>query len=396
MNNNAFPANPKNVSKLFFDKYFVLAALALIAIGILMVTSASMAISERQYHTSFHYFYREIFYLVLGGFAASIVIRVKMKFWYRMSGVLLILGIFLLVLVMVPGIGHSVNGSRRWIGFGPLTLQVSEFVKLSVVMYMAAYLVRRNQEVQTKISGFINPMMLLGIVAILLLMEPDFGATVVIMVTALIMMYLAGVRLRQFAALIVLVLIAFGVLAISSPYRLLRITTFLNPWAHQFGSGYQLTQSLIAFGRGGIFGAGLGGSIQKLFYLPEAHTDFLFAVLAEELGLIGILVVIGLYVLLVSRALLIGRRAQLAGLHYSGYTAYGFAVWLGVQAVVNMGVNSGLLPTKGLTLPLMSYGGSSMLIVFVVVSILLRIDYEARVSGGVKPLSSCLDQRMVW
>lgn len=363
---------------IFHDKFLVFAVLALIALSLLMVTSASMAISEKQFGVPFHFLFRQCMYLIIGTLAAWIIIKSRLAFWSNISGSLVLLGIFLLVIVMVPGIGRSVNGSSRWIGFGPFGMQVSEFVKLAVVLYLASYLVRRNQEVQTNILGFIKPMILLGIIGILLLLEPDFGATVVIMVTALAMMYLAGVRLWQFGLLLALVLIALGILAVSSPYRLLRLTTFLNPWAHQFNSGYQLTQSLIAFGRGGIFGVGLGGSIQKLFYLPEAHTDFLFAVLAEELGLLGILTVIALYVIVVWRAFVIGMRAQLAGMHFGGFAAYGFAVWIGMQAVVNMGVNAGLLPTKGLTLPLLSYGGSSTLIMMAVIALLLRIDYESR------------------
>jgi len=210
------------------------------------------------------------------------------------------------------------------------------------------------------------------------LMEPDFGAATVIMITALAMMYLSGVRLWQFAVLLFIVIVAMAGLAVMSPYRMARLTAFLNPWAYQFNSGYQLTQSLIAFGRGGIDGVGLGGSVQKLFYLPEAHTDFLFAVLAEELGLLGILSVIALYLILIWRILLIGRRAQRINNHFAGFAAYGFGIWFGIQAFVNMGVNAGVLPTKGLTLPLLSYGGSSMLIIFIVIAILLRIDYESR------------------
>jgi cell division protein FtsW len=371
----------KRTPLLLYDKYFLFSVVALIAIGLLMVTSASVAISERQFHQPFHYLFNQGIHLVLGILVVLIVVRISMKFWCKISVFLLLFGMLLLVLVLVPGIGRQVNGSMRWIGFGPIGVQVSEFMKLAVVIYLAGYLVRRNVEVRTKVSGFVKPMVMLGIIAILLLMEPDFGATVVIVTTAMVMMYLAGVRFWQFAILLLVVLVAMSVLAISSPYRMVRLTTFLNPWANQFDSGYQLTQSLIAFGRGGVFGVGLGGSIQKLFYLPEAHTDFLFAVLAEEMGLVGVLVVIGLYVVVVFRAFMIGCRAQLAGFHGSGYMAYGFAIWLGMQAMVNIGVNSGLLPTKGLTLPLLSYGGSSMLIIFVVIAILLRIDFETRKKG---------------
>jgi len=304
-----------------------------------------------------------------------------MQFWHDKSRYLLVLSVFLLCIVIVPGIGHRINGSARWIGIGPIGIQVSELVKFAVIVYISGYLVRHQEEICSRITGLIKLMMILGMVALLLLLEPDFGAVVVLMVTALSMMYLAGMRLSYFSALLLVMVIGMGVLAITSPYRLVRLTTFLNPWGNQFNSGYQLTQSLIAFGRGGLFGVGLGNSIQKLFYLPEAHTDFLFAVLSEELGLMGILVTIVLYITLFIRSLFIGKRAQLAGHHASGYMAYGFAIWLGFQALVNMGVSSGLLPTKGLTLPFLSYGGSSLVILCVVIALLLRIDYEARISG---------------
>jgi len=377
--NPAAPLAPQKI--LLYDPYFILSVVALIALGLIMVASASMAMSERQFSQPFHYLFRQGMYVILGILVVLIVVRIRIKFWYKISSVLLVGSLFLLVLVLVPGLGHSVNGSTRWISFGPIGLQVSELAKMAIVLYLSGYLVRRNEEVRTQISGFIKPMIVLGLMAGLLLLEPDFGATSVIMLTALVMMFLGGVRLWQFVILLVCVFVAMGVLAIASPYRLLRLTTFLNPWAHQFNSGYQLTQSLIAFGRGGILGVGLGGSIQKLFYLPEAHTDFLFAVLAEELGFIGVLGVICIYVVLIWRALLIGRRAQLAKLYFSGFSAYGFATWLGMQAFVNIGVNSGILPTKGLTLPLLSYGGSSMLVLFVVIAILLRIDYESRIQS---------------
>lgn len=370
-------------SNIMYDKYFVFAVSALLIIGLIMITSASTSISQRQYHQPFHYFYNQSAHIFLGILLLTIVVRINLKFWLKISKPILLLGLLLLIIVLIPGIGHQVNGSMRWIGVGPLRLQVSEFAKLAVVIYLAGYLTRRNREICTTTAEFLKPMFILCVIALLLLKEPNFGTTVVITITAICMLYLSGVRWWQFAGLLLIAAIAISVLAISSPYRMARLTAFLNPWAHQFNSGYQLTQSLIAFGRGGIFGIGLGSSIQKLFYLPEAHTDFLFAVLAEELGLIGILTVIALYCLMFIRILMIGRRAQLANMHAAGYMAYGFAIWMGTQAIVNMGVNSGLLPTKGLTLPLMSYGGSSLLITFIVIAILLRIDHEARKLSGI-------------
>jgi len=278
-----------------------------------------------------------------------------------------------------------VNGSARWIGIGPLGFQVSELAKFSLVIYMAGYLVKRNNEIQFHFSGFLKPMVILGTVAILLLKEPDFGATVVVTSTTLGMMFLAGMRLRNFIALFSVVIGAMAVIAVSAPYRMIRLTSFLNPWDRAFDTGYQLTQSLIAFGRGGLYGVGLGKSIQKMFYLPEAHTDFLFAVIAEELGLIGMLLVIGLFLLLVIRIFIIGRQAQKLEKHFSGFVAYGFGLWIAIQFIVSIGVNSGLLPTKGLTLPLMSYGGSSILVNCIMIGVLLRIDHENRlIALGIK------------
>lgn len=341
-----------------------------------MATSASMVVSDRQYGYPFHFLLHQMVYLGMGVVLTWLVIYVPLRVWEKVGGYLLLLSFILLILVLIPHIGRRVNGSIRWLSLGPFSLQVSEFVKLASVIFLAGYLVRRDEEVRTQISGFVKPMILLSVLAVLLLLEPDFGATAVIMATAVAMMFLAGVRLWQFIVLLMLVAGGLAVIAVSSPYRLLRLTTFLHPWAHQFDSGYQLTQSLIAFGRGGIFGVGLGNSIQKLFYLPEAHTDFIFAVLGEELGLLGELTVIGLFVVLIWRMLRIGRDAQRADFGFAAYMAYGFALWIGFQAMINIGVNIGMLPTKGLTLPLMSYGGSSMLVNCVVIGIMLRIGNE--------------------
>jgi cell division protein FtsW len=361
-----------------YDRVFLVIVVLLLAVGILMVASASMVISERQYHQPFHYMMRQLIYLGLGFGLVLIIIRLPVSFWQRISGFAIVVALVLLIAVLIPHVGRSVNGSRRWIAFGPISLQVSEFVKMAIVLYVAGFLVRRQEDVRTSLIGFLIPMVLYCFVAVLLLLEPDFGATAVIGCTILAMMFLAGVRLWPFLVLIAVVALAFVVLMISAPYRLQRITTFINPWATPFGSGYQLTQALIAFGRGGLFGVGLGNSVQKLFYLPEAHTDFLFAVLAEELGLICVLLVISLYILFVWRIIRIGRHAQLRGSLFAAYTAYGIAIWLGLQVFVNIGVNAGMLPTKGLTLPLISYGGSSLLIDCAAIGLLLRIDYESR------------------
>ncbi len=361
---------------IIFDRYLLLASIALIAIGILMVASTSMVISDQQFGYPMHFFLRQIAYVGVGVFFAIFVLMVKLEQWEDYSGYFLILSLLLLVVVLVPGLSWQVNGSARWINLGFISVQVSELMKISMIVFLAGYLVRRDEEIQGDVMGFIKPLGLLGLIAVLLLMEPDFGATAVIMAVALGMMFLGGVRLWHFSFLLLLVGSLAGLLIFSTPYRLARLTTFLNPWATQFDSGYQLTQSLIAFGRGGIWGVGLGNSIQKLFYLPEAHTDFLFAVLAEEFGLIGQFVVCGLFIIVVSRALLIGRLADRQGNKYSAYVAYGLGLWIGLQALINIGVNLGVLPTKGLTLPLISYGGSSMLVQCVAIAILLRIYHE--------------------
>lgn len=363
-----------------YDRWLIILVLSLVALGLLMVASASIETSDHQLHEPFYYFYRQLIYLLLGILLGSIVVQFDIAIWEKIGGSLMVAVILMLALVLVPGLGHSVNGSARWVGIGPFRIQASEVAKFVVVVFMAGYLVRRHEEISTRLSGFLKPMGLLTVIAVLLLKEPDFGATAVIMTTALGMMFLAGMQLRHFAFLLTGVVGIFSIVAISAPYRLLRLTTFLNPWAHPFNSGYQLTQSLIAFGRGGWFGVGLGKSIQKLFYLPEAHTDFLFAVIAEELGLVGMLAVIAIFTCLVIRIFSIGRQAQRLGKNFAGYLAYGFALWIAIQFTVSIGVNSGVLPTKGLTLPLVSYGGSSMLINCIVIALLLRIDYENRMT----------------
>lgn len=369
------------VAPTFYDKWFILAVLSIIGIGLLMMTSASIVVSDKQLHQPFYFLFKQLVLLTVGTFIGSFIIQIDIINWDKFSGYLLVGVLFLLSLVLIPGIGHSVNGSARWIGYGPLGFQVSELTKFIMVIYMAGYLVRRNHEIKLKLSGFLKPMLILGTVAILLLREPDFGATVVVTATVLGMMFLAGMRLRHFVSLFALVISALALVAVSAPYRLARLTSFLDPWARPFDTGYQLTQSLIAFGRGGWLGVGLGKSIQKMFYLPEAHTDFLFAVIAEELGLAGVLGVIALFVLLVWRIFLIGKEAQRLDRHYAGFVAYGFGLWIAIQFTVSIGVNSGLLPTKGLTLPFMSYGGSSLLVNCIVIAVLLRIDYENRLAA---------------
>lgn len=368
-----------------YDKWFVFAFVSIVALGLLMMTSASIVISDKLMHQPFYFLFKQLIQLALGVLLGGMILQLDTVFWQKLSGYLLLGVMLLLALVLIPGIGHRVNGSARWIGMGPLTFQVSECAKLSLVVYISGFLVRHPEEVKQSLKGFIKPMLVLCTIAVLLLREPDFGATVVVTTTTLCLLFLGGMRLRHFIVLISIVVIALAILAVSEPYRLLRLTSFLNPWLRPFDSGYQLTQSLIAFGRGGFFGVGLGNSIQKMFYLPEAHSDFLFAVIAEELGLMGMMLVIGLFFLLIVRILMIGRVAQKLGQHFSGFMAYGFGLWFAIQFIVSIGVNTGLLPTKGLTLPLMSYGGSSLIVSCAVLGIILRIDHENRLAAmGIK------------
>lgn len=372
-------ANNQQKNIFHYDFWLLIGAFIALAFGLLILASASMGISEHQYHNSFHFFYRQIIFIITGMVIAITLLRTPVVFWEKIGGYLLLIVMLLLVLVLIPGIGKHVNGSIRWIGIGPLTLQVSELAKFGVVVYLAGYLVRREEEVQTSFEGFFKPLIILGFISLLLLLEPDFGSMAVIMFTMLGMIFLAKARMWQFIVLLIGVLVLMWILAISSPYRVMRLTSFLNPWATQYDSGYQLSQSLIAFGRGGIFGVGLGNGIQKLFYLPEVHTDFLFAVLAEELGIAGQLFVLLLFGCLVARALYIGRLAERAGEVFAGYLAYGLGLLLALQVVINIGVNIGVLPTKGLTLPLMSYGGSSIIFNCAIIAVLLRIHHEVKV-----------------
>lgn len=369
---------PSHKSLALYDIWLVLAVAGLMIVGLMMVASSSVMISTKYFHQPFHFLIRQVAYLSVGLILAVVCMRVDSTFWEKLSGPLLLICFLLLILVLIPGIGRLVNGSRRWLALGPIGIQVSELAKFTMILYISGYLVRQQQTLNQSVLGFIKPMIVLAIVSVLLLAEPDFGATVVISGTVMAMLFLTGVKIRYYLGLVLGVGGCLAVLAVSSPYRLARLTAFLNPWADQFNSGYQLTQSLIAFGRGGWTGIGLGDGIQKLFYLPEAHTDFVFAVLAEELGLFGILLVLALYSILVIRGLTIGFNGYTQGRLFAAYTAYGLTFWLGLQAAINMGVNAGLLPTKGLTLPFLSYGGASMVVNCMVVALLLRIDYENR------------------
>jgi cell division protein FtsW len=355
--------------------------LAIFLLGLIMVTSASMSIAARDLGSPFFYLERQLIFGLVGIGGAWIVTRIPTENWDRASLLLLLIGLALLLLVLVPGLGALVNGSRRWLRFGPANFQVSELARVLVLTWICSYCVRKREELEGTWQGLAKPVALLAVAALLLLLEPDFGATSVLFATGFAVLFVAGAKLRYVFFSVAVAAAAMGVMAVTSTYRLKRLTAFLNPWADPFDSGFQLTQSLIAIGRGEIFGVGLGSSVQKLFYLPEAHTDFIFAVLAEELGLVGVLLTIGLFLALVWRAFHISRLAAQAGMAFQSYLALAFGVWIGLQATVNIGVNMGVLPTKGLTLPLFSYGRSSLLVTFAWLGMLLRVYHEVRANS---------------
>lgn len=363
---------------LLCDPVLLSALTGLILLGLVMVASASLNPAQLKYGQALFFFWKQLVFTVLGVAAAFLLVRVSTTVWQRFNVSFLLLGGTLLVLVLIPGIGHEVNGSMRWLHAGGFNFQPSELMKPLMVLYLAGYLVRRGTEVRTGLSGALKPLVLLVLVTALLLLEPDYGASVVLFATVLGMLFSAGVPLRQFVLWVVIVVTALGGVILMAPYRMQRLTTFMDPWADPFNSGFQLTQALIAIGRGEWFGTGLGNSIQKLTYLPEAHTDFLFAIIAEELGLAGGLLVIALCAVIFVRSLAIARKAAQQQRFYAAYTACGMGLCLGVQSLINLGVNMGLLPTKGLTLPFVSYGGSSILVSCFMAALLFRIAYENR------------------
>ena len=363
---------------LAFDPALACALVVLAVLGAIMVGSASITIAERQTHGAepLAYLIRHLGALALGGAAMAAALALPTELWHRLDWLLLILGVALLAIVLVPGLGHAVNGSRRWILFGPVSLQASEPARLCLLLYLASYSVRRADALASSLQGLLKPLLVVGAAAGLLLLEPDFGAAVVLTATSLGVLFVAGARLRDFLLATLAGGSLLGALAFSSPYRLERLTKFLDPWADPYAGGFQLTQSLIAIGRGEWLGAGLGESVQKLFYLPEAHTDFVFAVLVEELGFVGASLVIALYAVIVYRAVMLGRAAMRSGLPFQAFVATGIGLMLGFEAFVNIGVNAGLLPTKGLPLPLVSYGRSSTIVTMLALGLLLRIYRE--------------------
>lgn len=355
------------------DHVMLLVSILLVLTGLIMIASASIDIADVRNGNPFHYVIRHGIFIVLGCIAGIFTYQLPSSWWEKTGWLALSLSLLMLLVVILPGIGKTVNGSTRWISLGGLNFQPSELAKLLLVSYLAGYLVRRLDEVRTSWWGFAKPMMVLGLVALLLLSEPDLGSTVVIGAAFLGMIFLSGARLGQFIILIMGCLAAVALLIYSQPYRLKRLVGYTDPWADPYGSGYQVIQSLIAFGRGDWSGVGLGNSIQKQFYLPEAHTDFVFAIMAEEFGLIGTLVVVSLFGVLIYRALRVGYLAEKKKQLFSAYFAYGIGILFAVQSFINIGVNMGLLPTKGLTLPLVSYGGSSLIVSCMCIGVLLRI-----------------------
>ena len=363
------------------DYVTVALVLGIVLLGLVMVTSASISIASKESGQSFIYLERQLLLTAIGFTGATLLFCIPTHLLERLSTPLLIIAVAMLFIVLVPGLGYAVNGSRRWLRIGAMNFQVSELARVLVLVYIASYCVRKEAELRTSFVGIAKPLGLLACIGALLLAEPDFGAATVLFGTGFGLLFLAGARLRYVIAMTVAAGIGFVTLAVTSSYRLKRLTTFLDPWADPFNSGFQLTQSLIAIGRGEWFGVGLGASVQKLFYLPEAHTDFLFAVLAEELGLAGVVLTLSLFLALVWRSFYIARLASDAGLRFASYLAAAFGLWLGIQAFINIGVNMGVLPTKGLTLPLMSYGRSSLVVTLTWVGLLLRVYHEAMVNA---------------
>ena len=368
---------PSRIGRFHFDPFLVVITTSLLLIGYVMVASSSLHLGAKMSGNNvFHYPIRQSFHICLGLFLGTFVALTPINVWEKSGQWLFISGLLLLIIVLVPGLGVKVNGSVRWLSIGGMRIQVSEIVKFFAVIYMAGYVTRHQKSIKESAFGLIKPLILFAVASLLLLMEPDFGSAVVILIIAMGIMFLAGARLSQFIMLLSFVAILATLLVYFEPYRMKRVTSFMDPWADPKDTGYQLVHALISFGRGEWSGVGLGSGVQKLFYLPEAHTDFLFSVIGEELGLLGVLTIIGLFSLLVLRTFQIALAAEKVGQRFSAFIAYGLGIWFGFQSFVNMGVNMGILPTKGLTLPLMSYGGGSMMIMCCAIALLFRVQSE--------------------
>jgi cell division protein FtsW len=368
------------------DGALCLVCAVLLALGLVMVASASVAIGEKQAGSALYFFERQCLFAALGLAAGAAAFAVPMRSWERSGGVLLAFALFLLALVLVPHVGVRINSARRWLDFfGVFRLQASEPARLALILYLAGYIVRRQGRLQNSAAGLALPFVPLACASVLLLAEPDFGATAILVAVAMLMLFLGGARLSHLCGLFLLAAGGLGLLALTAAYRLQRLLSFTDPWADAEHSGWQLTQSLIAIGRGELFGVGLGNSVQKLLYLPEMHTDFIFAIFAEEFGLLGVALLIACYGAIVWRGFAIGRRAEARGASFAAMLCFGLSSWLGLQALINMAVNMGALPTKGLTLPLVSYGGSSLITVCVMLALVLRVDHENRLAAAGHP-----------
>ena len=380
--------NNDNGASSIYDPVIIYCIMLLIGVGFVMVTSASMPVAERLFNNPFHFTLRHGIFLGLSFIYLAVSVSLPMAWWKKANPYLLLAGMALLVLVLL--IGREVNGSQRWIGLGPFNMQVAEIAKLYFFSYLAGYLVRKRDEVKENFMGFVKPIIVFVVYAGLILMQPDLGTVVVMFVTTVGLLFLAGAQLWQFFMLLMAGGGLIVLLIVFSPYRWARVTSFWDPWDDPFGKGYQLVQSLMAYSRGSWWGQGLGNSIQKQEYLPEAHTDFIFSVIAEETGFIGVLSILAILCVLVFRALIIGKKALQSGKEYEGYFALAIGIWFAFQTMVNIGASAGILPTKGLTLPFVSYGGSSMLMMTIAIGILLRIDFEVKLatrqatSGGRK------------
>jgi cell division protein FtsW len=364
-----------------YDEGLAWATILLLGLGLVMVYSASIAIAEGSRASGYqatYYLMRHAIFVAAGVAAGVAAFQVPLRLWQQAAPYLFLAGAGLLVLVLIPGLGREVNGSQRWLPLGIVTVQPSELVKLAAVLYAADYTARKAAHMSSFRRGFLPLAAVMLVVGWLLLREPDFGAFVVITVIAMGILFLGGMNWKLFAGLFLLLLAGFVLLILISPYRLQRVIGFMDPWSDAYGTGYQLSHALIAFGRGEWLGVGLGGSVEKLFYLPEAHTDFVLAVIAEELGFVGVAAVIGAFAWIVTRAFMIGRRAASLERYFSALVAQGIGLWIGVQAIINIGVNTGMLPTKGLTLPLISFGGSALAAACCAIAVLLRVDWENR------------------
>lgn len=368
-------------TKVKADPWLLVTSGLFLLIGLLMVTTASGYVAEYYGLSPFHYGLRQIFYVSMGGILAWVAYSINLEGWYKLTPALMLITLLCLILVLIPGIGREVNGALRWIPVLFFNFQPAELAKFSALVYVASYLHRHKESIGKRISALFIPLFVMGVLGILLLLEPDFGSTAIIFVVGLGLLFIAGVCLWRFAIVLVPTIVAMVLILYTSPYRRARLSGFLDPWADEYNQGYQLVNSLIAIGRGKLSGVGIGESMSKLGYLPEAHTDFIFAIYAEEFGFFGVMLLLFLYMAFLYRTFSLGAEAERLKLYFAAYVSYGMGLWFGTQALIHMGVASGILPTKGLTLPLMSYGGSSMITMMVGLGILFKVYKVVQIKG---------------